>query len=319
MNSGKSGPLVSVVIPCYNREGLIAEAIESALGQTGVEIEVVVVDDGSTDNSWLKILSYGSRITAVSSKNCGVSNARNLGVAAATGSWVKFLDSDDYLLPGAIARQLEQIARLPDKCLPVGALAFTNMPTPDQVLLDGIGMEISPMKLGSESIQVSQPLLPKSEIQHCGGFRKSSISEDYELMIRIAMQGWRFYAFPNPVVFFRDHDDPERLSKNLTEARFGEVAAVYARLFEVIGESDHPNVKEFRSGVAQSAWSMGRRAARLKCMPQAKDLFRLAEAAGGHTIRKAKFPLSFLYRLFDPVNVERFAEFLKAVAGGSKS
>jgi glycosyltransferase involved in cell wall biosynthesis len=319
MNSDRSSTRVSVVIPCYNREDLIAEAIESALDQTGAEIEVVVVDDGSTDNSWLKILSYGSRVTAISSENCGVSNARNLGVAAATGNWVKFLDSDDCLLPGAIAQQLEQVSRLPDQCLPVGALALSNMPTPDQALLDDIGTEITPMKLGSESIQVSQPLLPKSAIQRCGGFRKSTISEDYELMIRIALLGWKFYVFHNPVVFFRDHDDPERLSKNLTEARFGELSAVYARLFETISASDHPNIQAFRSGVAQSAWSMGRRAARLKLVPQAMDLFRLAETAGGRHIRKAKFPLSCLYRLLDPVKVEQCSEFFKELAGGRRS
>lgn len=101
-----SNPKVSAVIPNYNYAQYIGEAVESALHQTYENIEVIVVDDGSSDDS-LKVLSaFGNRIMVISQKNAGVATARNNGVKASTGEYVAFLDADDVWLPEKIEQQV---------------------------------------------------------------------------------------------------------------------------------------------------------------------------------------------------------------------
>ena len=98
-------PQFSIVIPMYNRERLVGRAIESCLKQTYTDFEVIVVDDGSTDRSVATVEAYTDpRIRLVRcDRNRGVSPARNAGVDAARGEWIVFLDSDDELLPAALA------------------------------------------------------------------------------------------------------------------------------------------------------------------------------------------------------------------------
>lgn len=98
----------SVVINNYNYARYLRECIDSALAQTWVEKEVVVVDDGSTDGSRAIIESYGSRIVPVFKKNGGQGSAINAGFKASTGKWVIFLDADDKLFPGAVAKVMQR-------------------------------------------------------------------------------------------------------------------------------------------------------------------------------------------------------------------
>ena len=100
------GPVVSAIIPVYNRERLVARAIDSALAQEGEPVEVIVVDDGSTDGTAEVLRGYGERIQAVHQVNAGRSAARNAGLERARGEWVAFLDSDDAWDPQKVARQL---------------------------------------------------------------------------------------------------------------------------------------------------------------------------------------------------------------------
>ena len=101
-------PLVSVVIPAYNRAGSILQAVESALAQDLLDIEILVVDDGSTDATRDVVGSHPDpRVRLIArERNGGASAARNTGIAAARGEWVAFLDSDDVWLPGKLSRQL---------------------------------------------------------------------------------------------------------------------------------------------------------------------------------------------------------------------
>jgi len=92
-------PPISVVIPCYNRGPLLARAVESVFAQTFQPSEIIVVDDGSTDNSKSICDGFGNRVTYVFQKNGGASAARNTGVERARHAWVAFLDSDDYWTP----------------------------------------------------------------------------------------------------------------------------------------------------------------------------------------------------------------------------
>jgi len=94
---------ISVVIPTYNRAAAVGEAIESVLRQTRPPDEIIVVDDGSSDNTAEVLAAFGDRIRIVAQPNGGVSAARNAGIRLATGDWLAFLDSDDVWLPHRLA------------------------------------------------------------------------------------------------------------------------------------------------------------------------------------------------------------------------
>lgn len=105
-----TSPLVSVLMPCYNAQNYIGEALASVFGQTWPNVEVVIVDDGSTDNS-INIARKiaGERCTLIEQPNRGAAHARNKALKHAAGSWCLFLDADDWLDPNFILDQLEAI------------------------------------------------------------------------------------------------------------------------------------------------------------------------------------------------------------------
>jgi glycosyltransferase involved in cell wall biosynthesis len=107
-------PKVSILIPCYNAEQWIAQAIESALAQTYPNKEVIVVDDGSTDNSLRIIKQFGHAICWETGPNQGGNMTRNRLLEISTGEWLQYLDADDYLLPDKVTNQVQWLAKKTD-------------------------------------------------------------------------------------------------------------------------------------------------------------------------------------------------------------
>ncbi len=99
--------LVSVIIPSYNCSSTITRAIDSVLSQKNVILEVIVVDDGSTDDTIAKLETYSSSITVITIKNSGPATARNTGITASNGNFIAFLDADDEWLPYKLSEQLK--------------------------------------------------------------------------------------------------------------------------------------------------------------------------------------------------------------------
>lgn len=112
---------VTCVLPVYNGARFLAEALDSVLEQEGVpELDVVVVDDGSTDNTPEILKGYGDRVRVVRQENAGVAAARNRGLAEVSGEFVAFQDADDLWMPGKLRVQLDCFAKNPDIDLCVG-------------------------------------------------------------------------------------------------------------------------------------------------------------------------------------------------------
>jgi glycosyltransferase involved in cell wall biosynthesis len=107
MKVKSKNPLVSVILPTYNRGWILTEAIDSVLAQEYTDYELIVVDDGSTDNTREILDAYGQDIIVFRQANKGVSTARNRGIAEAGGQLVAFLDSDDLWLPRKLLRQVD--------------------------------------------------------------------------------------------------------------------------------------------------------------------------------------------------------------------
>jgi len=120
---------VSVVIPTYNRGELLIETIESILAQTAKPGEVIVVDDGSTDDTQERLARYADRVRYVRQPNQGVAAARNHGVREARGKWIAFIDSDDVWHPRKLECQLRVLADYPD--LGILGTALFNWPAPE--------------------------------------------------------------------------------------------------------------------------------------------------------------------------------------------
>jgi glycosyltransferase involved in cell wall biosynthesis len=103
----KKTPIVSIVIPTYNRAWTLSQAIDSVLNQAYCNRELIVVDDGSTDHTKALLATYGEKIKIILQENRGVSAARNRGIEMASGEYIALLDSDDIWLPEKIESQIQ--------------------------------------------------------------------------------------------------------------------------------------------------------------------------------------------------------------------
>lgn len=104
-------PSISIIIPCYNAEKWVAEAVDSVLQQTYAPLEIIVVDDGSTDDSLVVLRPFADRIRIDSSPNCGAAAARNRGLSLSTGKYVLFLDADDLIASDTLAALVDALQR----------------------------------------------------------------------------------------------------------------------------------------------------------------------------------------------------------------
>lgn len=107
-------PLVSIIIPTYNYGRYLSKAVKSCLDQSYRNIEVILVDDGSTDDTRSIVSGIDDRIVYVYQENRGVSAARNKGLKVASGAFIAFLDADDYLLPDSVTMRVEVLRKHPD-------------------------------------------------------------------------------------------------------------------------------------------------------------------------------------------------------------
>lgn len=122
MNTISQG-MVSVIIPTYNAEATIKQAVESSLSQNQGNIEVLVIDDGSTDETYSEMRSYDNdpRVKYLKISNSGASEARNIGLRMSRGSWIQYLDADDKLLSGKIEYQINACGDVDTKVLCIGS------------------------------------------------------------------------------------------------------------------------------------------------------------------------------------------------------
>ena len=183
-------PLVSIIIPNYNYGQYIAEAIDSALNQTYQPVEVIVVDDGSTDNSRDIINSYGQTIKAIFQTNHGPSVARNAGIAISKGDYIIFLDADDVLLPDA-AQHLWQGFLADPQCGVIFGTAvlidthsnFTAMHTNEVRYFSYEEF------LFKNYILTPEAMVKKEILNEIGYFNPNILQcEDYDLWLRIAQK-----------------------------------------------------------------------------------------------------------------------------------
>jgi glycosyltransferase involved in cell wall biosynthesis len=204
---------VSVIIPNYNYGRYIAEAIDSVFAQTLPPHEVIVVDDGSTDNSPEVLASYGDRITVLLQQNQGVGAARNAGAAASTGDLLAFLDADDKWLPEKLERQVDLISSDAEIGLVHCAMHEFDTTTNETISVEDAGMEgwvAADLVLFERPVICgpgSTTLVRRGVFLNVGGYdtdKSLHPSEDWELSVRIAKK-WKFGFVREPLVLYRNH------------------------------------------------------------------------------------------------------------------
>jgi len=184
-------PLVSILIPCYNAEQWIEQAIASALEQTYKNTEVIVIDDGSSDRSVEIIQSFGEQISWSTQSNQGGNVTRNRLLQLSRGSWIQYLDSDDYLLPDKIAQQVEFLTRNPDTDVIYSPSIIQYQNT------DKIDREILPIPQPHDPWillpQTNSPLWRKKAIASVGGWKVDQpCCQEHELYLRLLQANKRF-------------------------------------------------------------------------------------------------------------------------------
>jgi glycosyltransferase involved in cell wall biosynthesis len=207
-------PLVSVIIPTYNRGWTIKEAVESVFAQDTEDYELLVVDDGSTDNTADILRSYGSDIKVIRQSNKGVSAARNAGIAASSGQLLAFLDSDDLWLPAKLSRQVEFFSSKPE--------AVINQ---TQELWIRNGRRVNPKKrhhkfsgpifersLALCLVSPSAVMIRKGLFETIGGFDESlPACEDYDFWLRVSCR-YPVDLIDTPLIIKRG-GHPDQLSR----------------------------------------------------------------------------------------------------------
>lgn len=210
--------LVSVIIPCYNAVAYIAQAIDSALNSGGISVEVIVVDDGSTDGTWDVLEGFGDRIMRLRQVKGGPYRARNLGAGIAQGEWLAFLDADDDWLPGKLAAQLaiadESAALIYTDRLNFGDLSRTKERQSDSVRLwDGDIFE--PLLLGN-FITLSSVMIRKTWFDRVGGFSVERLGvQDWDLWLRCSGVGGLCRLCRDPLTRYRIH--PGQMTNDLAQ------------------------------------------------------------------------------------------------------
>ncbi len=191
MNHYRKSPRVSVIIPTYNRSWCLSEAIDSVLSQTFQNMELIVVDDGSTDETPALLSRYGDHLRVLCQSNRGVSAARNGGIQTARGNLIAFLDSDDTWQPGKLARQVDFFDTHPDAMICQTEETWIRRgvrvnPKRRHRKLSGWIFEAS---LALCLVSPSAVMMRRELLEGMGGFDESlPACEDYDLWLRVSLR-----------------------------------------------------------------------------------------------------------------------------------
>ena len=213
---------VSVIIPTYNDGQFVGHAVESVLDQSCGAVELIVVDDGSTDGTMVRLGPYRDRVRLVRRDHGGASAARNHGARLARGEWLAFLDADDFWYPHKLSEQLDLVARHPaldfvtgnyhviDEGGRVAGEAYVDHPmvgtVPGEV--DGAGAVFGP-EAGDRYVRdrfgiLSTTLVRRELFHRVGGFNERlDLAEDLHLMFRLVARGRSFGTVRLPVAAYR--------------------------------------------------------------------------------------------------------------------
>jgi glycosyltransferase involved in cell wall biosynthesis len=248
-------PTISVIIPTYNRATYVTKAIDSILAQTYTDYEIIVVDDGSTDNTKEVLKPYKDKINYIYQENRGVSSARNTGIHAALGQWIAFLDSDDIWLPDKLSSQIRCVRNTDaevcftkvthihksksigekNKCDTVQSKEFAE---PFTLVLDD-----------SKKLYIQAMLVERDLLERMGGFDESmKVAEDTKLIYDLAFQTSFIYIYTPMVKVNRTLERDGLINKSLdTRRRLWDAhVSIVSDAYSRYKENNEWNIRQMR-------------------------------------------------------------------------
>jgi len=283
--------LISVVVPCFNAQRYIAGTLQSVFSQAGVTLEVIVVDDGSTDDSVATVRQGFPAATLIQQPNAGVAAARNAGLRAAKGRWVAFIDADDCWLAGKLQTQLKLLAGHPESRLACAPwyVWFSNEPqapahwragqVPDGCPVygrHGDGWLYTELLEGC-TVWTSTVMADRMLLADAGGFdTELKVGEDYDLWLRLSRLT-PFVRAERPLALYRQH--PDSLTRRPPALNYeGRVLAQALTRWGLTGpDGRHANARAVQTSLARTWHDFGaaqtaRGAARLGVMGACRAL-----------------------------------------------
>lgn len=314
-------PLVSIIIPTFNRKAFVADAIKSCLAQTYRNCEIIVIDDGSSDGTGQSLKErFEQRIRYIYQENQGPGIARNRGIAAANGQFIHFLDADDQLHVEKIALGLKAFREYPDV-----SVIYTHY---QQVASDGVTpVETGPFEGYTDDVYcellrqtgcrilTSSSMFRSAALRAVGGFADDvefRSAEDWDLFLRLALR-YRFHGISDKLVYRRVHDN--MISDDKLAGAYGRLKTVQnARDYgwdTCMRAADFDRLEAARHHVyAVYLWEAGRRAA-------ARQQFLSAAEVYPPLARQRRL-YAFYTRFLPPVSLEltlRVVHRLRRIAG----
>ena len=259
MRSTVARPRVSVVIPAYNGERFIAEAVQSVYRQSALPDEVLVINDGSTDNTERELRRLGAELPEsfrwYSRVNSGGPAApRNLGITATEGDYIAFLDQDDVWHRAKLERQLEQFAAQPELALSFTGYRFVSDDESRVVRIDDWDPDpavvldrlmLSPAAVGPPSTV----MMKREVIERVGGFDASvGYSDDWKMWLRVAALSLPMGYLPEPLVDYYWHGE------NLSTGRSKQLASATRMFDSFFSDRDLPAPIGKRAGRVRAYW-----------------------------------------------------------------
>lgn len=241
--------LVSIIIPCFEQSHLLQRALDSVENQTYTNIEVIIIDDGSSSPVILPEKRYSFTITLNRITNKGLAGARNVGLKNIKGTYVKFLDADDALLPDCIAMQVESLGE--SNAISVIGFVEHDEDSGDEYIIQpafgDLGEALLQVNLGPPHIY----LFPVEAIKRVGGFyegeRVNGGHEDYDLLLRLYSKGLYAITVHKPgVIYYRRQGTMASHSENMDRTR----AAVWAAAIDRILNSEETSCRLYLAAIA---------------------------------------------------------------------
>jgi len=229
---------VSIVIPTYNGEKYLEECIKSALAQSYNDLEIICVDDGSTDKSLEIMNKYSDQIKIISKKNGGTATALNAGIKAMTGEWFKWLSADDVLYPSAIEDLIAETQKVMEPQKKIFYSNFDYIDANSKVTGEYIEpnyneltqFEFSVILLDHFIGNGTTAMIHKSAFEKYGLFEESlDFADDYEFWLRCCiLHGFRLHLVPKKLAKYRIHE------KQLTNEKFSQILERYEKIRQLI-------------------------------------------------------------------------------------
>ncbi len=311
-------PLVSVLIPCYNAADHVGTAIKSALGQSHGDVEVVVLDDGSTDQSLRVINGFGSIVNFrfETGPNRGGNAARNRLIEMSRGAFIQFLDADDELMPSKVELCLQAMRNGADVafCDYLEVTGANERRVAHAAPLEGSDLLTH---FVANNIQTSAPLHRREHLEAIGGFDTTlRCCQEFELHLRLARRCWRRLAHV-PIPLYRLLRLPGSVSSNSARV-FAQATQILAALHGSL-EREGECTEQRREAIALELERLGRALARRGFLDEATNAVAIARGAAPRARMAVGWPNGALTRAFGPVSAERILEGLRRLSGGRKA